>query len=225
MKNLLFTFLCILTATVFLRGQDIGEVNQVMALGNQNAIYVDLPGVSSAFAEKEWRDFINEYGKAKKVKKGDEWIVEGAQIMDIGGVNTINLYARSDETGAGTRHYVWVESAGTFIHSAENADAYRGTKKLLEDFAHKVKVDKIAVELDTQQKAMDSLEKDLQKLKRENDSYHKTIEEAKERIARAESDIAKNVQDQQIRTKEIEAQRGVVEEVQKRLDAARAEKS
>lgn len=225
MKRFMFAIVIGLSGTLTLAAQETGEISQVMALGSQNAIYIDLAGVSSSFAEKEWRDFIDQYGKAKKVKKGSEWLVEGAQIMDIGGVNTLNLYARSDETGTGTRQYLWIESAGTFVNSSENADGYRGAEKLLQDFAHKVKVDMIALELDTQQKAMDNLEKELQKLKRENDNYHKTIEEAKERIAKAEMDIIKNVQDQSLRMQEIDSQRKVVEEVRARLESARNKKS
>jgi outer membrane murein-binding lipoprotein Lpp len=205
--------------------QKCGEVSQVMALGSQNAIYIDLPGVTSSFAEKEWKDFIDQYGKAKKVKKSNELLVEAAQILSIGGVNTVNLYARSDETSNATRHYIWIESGGEFVSSSNNPEAYNGATQLLADFAHKVKVDMIAIDLDTQQKAMDNLEKDLQKLKRENDGYHKTIEDAKQRITKAETDIAKNVQDQQLRMQEIESQRAVVEEVRKRLDNARNEKS
>jgi hypothetical protein len=206
-------------------GQEIGEQNQPMALGSQNAIYIDLKDVSSSFAEKAWRDFISQYGKAKKVKKSNEWLVEGAQIIEIGGVNTVNLYSRTDETAGGSRHYIWVETGGKFVSESDQKDAYNGAEKLLQDFAHKVKVDMIALELDAQQKAMDNLEKELQKLKRENDSYHKTIQDAKERIAKAETDVIKNVQDQQLRMQEIELQRNVLEEVQRRLEKARSEKS
>jgi hypothetical protein len=225
MKRLVFAMVVCLMTSASIISQEVAEVSQVMALGSQNAIFIDLPGVSSSFAEKEWKDFIDQYGKAKKVKKGNEWLVEAAQILDIGGVNTVNLYARSDETSNATRQYLWIESAGAFVSSASNPEAYKGATKLLKDFAHKVKVDMIAIDLDAQQKAMDNLEKDLQKLKRDNDGYHKTIEDAKERITKAETDIAKNVQDQQLRMQEIDAQRAVVDEVRKRLENARNDKS
>lgn len=224
MKKLL-PLLLITSLANFTNAQQIGESNQPMCMGSQDAIYIDLPGVSSSFAEREWRDFVNQYGKAKKVKKGNEWIVEEAQIIEIGGANPLNLYARSDETSNATRHYIWIESAGSYISSSSNPDAYKAAKRMLEDFAHKVKVDMITLELDTQQKAFDNLEKDLQKLKRENENYHKIIEDAKERIAKAEGDIIKNVQDQQLRMQEIDSQRKVLDEVRTRLDSAKAEKS
>src|SRR5690606_10063860 len=120
---------------------------------------------------------------------------------------------RGEETGSGSRLYLWIESGGSFINSNDDPDASRNVEKLLREFAQKVKVDQITIELDNQQKALDNLEKNLNKLKKENDSYHKTIEDAKARIAKAEADIAKNVQDQLIRSQEIESQRKVVEEV------------
>jgi hypothetical protein len=225
MKRTFLSLTFLLLAGTLLLGQEIGEQDQPMALGSHNAIFVDLKDASSSFTEKAWRDFVGQYGKAKKVKKGDEWLVEGAQIIDIGGVNAVNLYSRTDETAGGSRHFIWIESGGSFVSRSDNPDAYSGAKRLLEDFAHKIKVDLIMLDLDSQQKAMDNLEKELSKLKKDNESYHKTIEDAKERIAKAESDIVKNVQDQQLRMQEIELQRKVVEEVREKLEKARNEKS
>jgi len=224
MKKLMFAVTCLLFA-FGLNAQVVEEGSHIMSLGDQNAFYVDIVGASSSFVEKEWRDYIDQYGKAKKVKKSNEWLVEEAQILDIGGVNTLNLYASSEETATGTRQYFWIEAAGEFLSSSGNSDVKQGATRILQDFAHTVKVDMITIELDEQQKAMDNLEKDLQKLKRDNDSYHKTIEDAKERIAKAESDLLKNIEDQQLRMQEIDAQRAVLEDVRKRLDSARAEKS
>lgn len=224
MKNILSLTILIWVA-IGLSAQEISEGMTTMHAGTNNAFYVDLPDASGSFTEKEWKDFISQYGKAKKVRKSDEWLVEGAQILNIGGVNTLNLYTRSEETDNATRHYLWVESGGSYIDSDQNGDAAEYTRDLLKEFAHKVKVDLITLQLDEQQKALDNLEKDLGKLKKDNDNYHKVIEDAKERIAKAESELIKNVQDQEIRSQEIEQQRQVVEEVRMRLEKTRAKGS
>lgn len=225
MKRLISIAVFILTGICTGFTQQVGETSQSMVQGPQNALYLDFTGTSSSFIDKTWRDYISQYGKPKKVKKGNEWLVEGTQVMDIGGVNTVNIYARSDGKGSDVRHYVWVETGGEFVSSSRDANAYNGAVKLLNGFAHKVRVDLIALDLDAQQKALDNLDKDLQKLKRENDAYHKEIEQAKDRIAKAETNIVKNTQDQQLRMQEIEAQKTKVEEVRRRLDTARTEKN
>ena len=54
-------------------------------------------------------------------------------------------------------------------------------------------------------------------MEKDNDRYHKEIENAKARIQRAEENIVKNVQDQEETQKNIEVQEEVVDEVRKRL--------
>ena len=225
MKSMILLLSALFFSITSLPGQRVEEDSHIMSLGSQNAFYVDIMDASSSFVEKEWRDYIGQYGKAKKVKKSNEWLVPEAQVLDIGGVNTVNLYALSEETGTGTRQYLWIESGGVFLSSSSPGNPDVGATRLLEEFANKVKVDKITIELDEQQKALDNLEKDLQKLKRDNDNYHKTIEDAKERIAKAESDLLKNIEDQKLRMQEIETQQAVIEGVRDRLEAARNEKN
>ena len=206
-------------------GQSVGEDTRSMVLGSKNAFFIDFSDVSSSFVEKGWKDFIGTYGKVKKVKKSDEMIVEGAQIVGIGGVNMLNLYTRTESSGTGARHYLWIQSGNDFVSSATDKDAANNAKELLREFAHKIKVDLITIELDEQQKALDDLDKDLQKLRKEKDKLHDVIEDAKQRIAEAEADIVKNIQDQEIRVEEIERQRKVVDEVKTRLESARMRKS
>ena len=172
MKKILIGFTALLVFHLSSTAQNVGETSYPMVAGSQNAFYVDLPDATSSFVEKEWKDYIGQYGKAKKVKKSSEWLVADTQILNIGGTNTINLYSRSEETGTAARQYLWVESGGEYISSANNADAAKAAGDLLRDFAHRVKVDLIAIELDNQQKALDNLEKDLSKLKKDNDGYH-----------------------------------------------------
>jgi hypothetical protein len=224
MKQLLIIALLPLFSTMLL-AQPVGEAPRSMVLGSQNAFYVDFGEASTSFVEKGWKDFISSYGKVKKVKKSDEMIVSDVQIMEIGGAKMLNLYTRTEKTGTGTRQYLWIESGGKFVNSADDADAGKSIETLLKDFAHKIKVDEITIELEEQEKALESLDKDLQRLRKDKDSLHKTIEDAQERIAKAEEDILKNIQDQEIRLKEIEQQREVVDEVKARLENARTRKS
>jgi hypothetical protein len=94
----------------------------------------------------------------------------------------------------------------------------------MQQFGHKVKVDQIALDLDMQQKALTKYENNLESLQRKNDSLHKVIEDAKKRIAEAELDIIKNLQEQEMAQKEIDTQKLAVEAVQKKLDQTKAQK-
>lgn len=223
MKKFLVSTLFMAFAVCLTQAQ-ITEESRVMALGNQNAIFMTLDDASSSFAEKTWKDFIKKYGKVKKVKKSNEWIVADAQVLDIGGTQLIDIYARTEESGNGSQIVMWVDMNGEFVNSDDHGDAFDGAVALLEDYAHRVKVDLIVIELEEQTKALGKLENQMKKLKKDNDGYHKTIEQAKARIAKAEEDIAKNLQDQELTSQEIGAQTEVVGDVRTRLDEARAER-
>ena len=223
MKKIIFTALTCVCALLMLNAQ-ITEESRVMVSGNQNAILVTLPDASSSFAEKTWKDFVKKYGKVKKVKKSNEWIVAGAQVLNIGGTQPVDIYARTEESGSASQLVMWVNLGEEFVNSDTQADAYEGCVELLENFEHRVRVDLIVIELEEQIKALDKLDSKMNKLKKDSDSYHSTIEKAKAQIAKAEDDIAKNLQDQELTSQELSAQTEIVEQVRKHLNETRAER-
>ncbi len=76
----------------------------------------------------------------------------------------------------------------------------------------------------SQQKLLAKAESNLTKLQKENDGLHKTITDSKAKIKQAEADIVTNLDNQKSTEKEIEDQKVVIDLVQKKLDAAKAEK-
>ena len=68
-----------------------------------------------------------------------------------------------------------------------------------------------------EEKNLKQEENTLNKLKRQNDSYHKDIEEAKRKIATAEQNIIENEAAQETAVMKIDGQRTIVEAVRQRL--------
>jgi hypothetical protein len=220
MKTLISVFALFISFGTFLSAQ-ISEEDRVMVKGRQNAIIIDLPNTTSRFVQTEWKDFIKKYGKVKRVKKSKEDVVSGAQLLGIGGVNPVDLYSRTEEAGSASRMMIWVDLGGSLVSSDNNPNAFKGCKDLLEDFAHKVEIDLVQIELDDQLKALNKLENKMQKLRKDNDGYHKDIETAREKIMKAEANIEKNIQDQELAQQEIIAQQGIVESVRDSLNTVR----
>ena len=223
MKNI-FYFLVFVLFTSFSAVAQVAEETRVMSAGSQPALVITLPGADMKFAETEWKEYMKTYGKMTRVKQSKESLVEGAQILDIGGVNRLNVYSISEAAGEGARMVVWIDMGGGFVNSTTFPNEYAESVKFLQSFAHKVKVDQIAIDLDAQQKALTKCQSNLTKLQRENDSLHKIIEDSQKRIAEAELDIVKNLQEQDLAQKEIDAQKTTVETVQKKLDQVKAQK-
>lgn len=222
MKNLFYLLVFILFSSS-LHAQ-VAEETRVMSAGSQPALVIILPGADMKFAEAEWKEYMKSYGKMTRVKQSKESLVEGAQILDIGGVNRLNVYSLSEASAEGAKMIVWIDMGGGFVNATTFPNEYAESVKFLQNFAHKVKVDQIAIDLDAQQKALSKYQNNLSKLQRENDNLHKIIEDSQKRIAQAELDIVKNLQDQEVAQKEIDSQKSNVDTVQKKLEEVKAQK-
>ena len=201
----------------FLQAQVLEETRS-MSTGSNPALTVVLPDADSKFVEAAWKEFMKSYGKVTKVKSSKEFVSSDVQILDIGGVNRLNVYSLAEETGDGSKMVVWFDMGSGFISSEAYPKEYVAAVKFLKDFSAKVKLDMVTQELEEQQKLLTKAENNLTKLQRENESYHRIIEDAKKRIAQAEQDIEKNLKDQELAHKEIEAQKEVVGGVQQKLE-------
>lgn len=197
------------------------EETRVMSTGSQPALTIVLQGADGKFVDAAWKEYMKPYGKISRVKSSKENVASDIQILDIGGVNRLKVYSLSEEVGDGTKMIVWFDLGPGFISSEAYPKEYVAGVKFLKDFADKVKLDMITEELEAQQKVLSKAESNLTKLQRDNDNYHKIIEDSKKRIAQAEADIEKNLTDQQLAQKEIELQKDAVKEVEKRLNECR----
>lgn len=213
--------LILLTLTIFgsqFLFSQVMEERRVMALGEQNAFVIDIRNADERFVEKEWKDFIANYGRVKSVRRADESIVEAAQIIGIGGVEPVDLYSRVDKGVDGSTFLLWIDLGGRFLNSIDHGEGYVETVKLLQDFSHQVKVHLVEIELEEQEKQLSKLESEMSKLQRDNEGYHKDIEKAHDEIRKAEENIEKNIVEQETTNKEIVAQQSLVEAVRQKLD-------
>ncbi|MEL6864969.1 MAG: hypothetical protein AAFP19_11140 [Bacteroidota bacterium] len=196
----------------------ITEDDKSMSQGIKNAMILELPDMEEKFVEKLWKKYIKPYGgKTRRNKKADEWFTDDADIVDIGGSNTVDLYARAAELGDDVELILWVDMGGAFLSSAEHPDRYTEGEKLLMRFALFVAKEQTKMELEAEEKKLKKLKSSLKKLERDNDRYHRDIENAKERIRKAEENIVVNEQEQDGARKQIELQQETIEDVRQRL--------
>lgn len=195
----------------------ITEEPRGMNAGMQNALVLELPDSEERLVKKWWQTYMKDHGaRPKKVKGSDELLSEGAGVSGLGG--SVNVYNRLNQVGQTTYNVVWFDQgADGYLNSADNPAAYTEAEKFLMRFALFVTEEKIKLELAAEEKEMKMLLNDLSKLERENASYHREIEQAKERIARAEANIITNLENQKKAKADIENQQEVVEDVKRRL--------
>ncbi len=220
MKRMLLTLILALLANVAIINAQITEESKSMNKGVQNALVLELPDTKEKFVSKLWKKHVKKFkSKAKKVKKEDELLADDCQIPAIGGAKKVDVYTRFANNGDNVFMTMWVDLGDdSYLSSAEHPDRYTEAEKLLMRFALEVTKEKIKIEIDNEEDNLKDFEKDMKKLVRANENYHRDIEQAKERIRKAEANIEKNEADQEATRKKIEAQKNVVVKVKKRLE-------
>jgi len=204
---------------VTITNAQISEESKSMNLGVKNALVLELPGTKEKFVEKLWKKYIKDYkSKAKKVKKADELLADDCEIPSIGGANTVDVYTRASANGDNVYLTMWVDLGGAFLSSAEHPDRYTEAEKFLMRFALEVTKEKIKIEIEDEEDKLKDFEKNMKKLVRANDGYHRDIEQAKEKIKKATANIEQNEIDQEKSQKQIDSQKEAVKKVKKRLE-------
>lgn len=215
MKNVPILLFFTLMFSSFAKAQVL-EDSVIMSLGIRPALTFVHKGVNAKFVDTEWSAFVKPYGKVTKVKSARETVVADIHLLDIGGAKELDIYNLNEETSDGVRTTIWINLDSGFVNSQAYPNEYVASVKFLKDFGHKVKIDQLNNELATEQKNLEKFESTLTKLVKTNESLHKTIEDSKEKIAGAEKDIEINQKNQELAQKDIDNQKVIVGEVQKR---------
>lgn len=187
---------------------------------NSDGIYdsysVELMHADKKTVEKAWKELMKSYkGKTKFNKKEDELGTLNARVNELGS-STYNVKAIIEQRGDNVVVHSWFEGEDGYINntmSSENS----GVNELLQNFAVTVRQDMVKIELNSEEKILKKNEALLNKLRRQNEGYHRDIEVAKRKIAEAEQKIIENEAEQESTVIKIDGQRGIVEAVRQRL--------
>lgn len=196
---------------------DAVEKSMSMSEGEQNGYAIEMRGTDKKKAENIWKDFGKQFGKVDRDRKQDEYLLYQVNISDLGS-GKVNVYTRFEKNGLNTTVRFWFKKDGEFINSVDHGKAVRGVKTFLVNYGNEVKKEIIREEIKAEEKSLNELEKDLNKLVKKNEGYHKNIEKAKETIANAERAIEENLIDQETKKKEIEAQKVTLQKVNEKLN-------
>ena len=214
------TALVILMAFLILPlfSQDIREVEKTISMGAQPAFVINHPNATAKMAEAAWEEHMKKNGKAKKNRKSKEFETVDATINMISST-PLNVYFIAEDGADMASSYIFFDNGSNFITSASDKSAASGIYEFLTPYVYGVEKLVIQEELETEEKGLKSLNKDLEKLGKTNEDLHEDIEKWKEKIRQAEMDIEKNLQDQDAKNGEIKTQETLIEEVKKKLNA------
>ena len=182
----------------------VREENLNMILGVNNALIIPIPDAEKSYVEKEWKEFMKKYGKVDKVKKTSQWLIQSANLVNYEDIGRVSIYAEALDKAIPTELAAWIQVDAEFINSTDNPKAYEAGVNLLEDFALKVKIDLINIELEQHQKVLAKYQSNLERLEKGHAKYENTIDQGHKDIASAEDNVVKNQSDQASTTADIE---------------------
>lgn len=217
--SILFSISLVLI-TYRLPAQITEEVRE-MSMGQQPAMVITLPGTSEEVVENVWKSYVKSFGaKSKYERKEKEYWASDVDILLSGDGQSapVALCAVTESVPEGAvRFILWLDRGqGSFISSIDKG-AWQEAQKFLFGFALEVARTEVALDLERQEAELRRLESTLKKLRSDRDHYDREIENARQRIARAEENIRENQKEQLSVRQLIDGKISTIEQVKARL--------
>ena len=195
----------------------VNETNESIGNGSHNALTVRIYEASTKDVEKAWAKLVKSY-KAK-VSSKNEIFADNAAVKTIS-ENTVDIYAVvKDKKEVYVEMVVAFDLGGAFLSSSNHPNKFKEAKKIVYDFAVETSKEAIRGQLKAAGKVLKKVEKEHADLIKYNENLHKDIEDYKEKIKEAEKNIEENIKNQETKTKEVEAQRLINEQISEREKA------
>jgi hypothetical protein len=212
-----FSFVAIIIGFA-VNAQNVTESKISMSLGAQTGYYVDIAGADKKMVTRAFEDMAKSAGKIKENKKAKEFFITQTRLGAINGSSPVDIYIKFDEGKGQSTTTMFVDIGGAFVNSNDNPTQSSAVKQFMNEYYIEVRRRVITEELKVEEKKQADLEKDLRKLKDKKEDYHSDIDKYKLKIIEAEKNIEKNIADQGLKEKEIEAQKGTVIKVTEKLN-------
>ena len=196
---------------------DITEAEKSMSQGFNNSFSVQLVGATSKMAEDVWKSYIKNYGgKTKRDRKLGEYFTDDAKVRDLSD-NTIDVYASFSNADTFTVANIWFDLGGAYLSTKAHSEQSPAAEAFIKAYTFEVGREVAKENLKVQEKYMKSLQKEFRDLEKDNETYHRKIEEAKKLIAEMEKNIEVNLQNQETKKEEINIQGEVVKKAEAQL--------
>jgi hypothetical protein len=208
----------ILSQVLFAQKIKVTDGKEKIGGGSNSSLSVMIYEATDSQVEKAWKSLMKDYNA--KVSTKDGVFADNAVIKDMS-ANTIDVYAVVEKKDNGIKLIVAFDLGGAFVSSSTHSSQYKVAEKMVYEFAKKVSLEAIAETLKEAEKEQSKRTKKLEDLKDDKLDLEKDIEKYNKQIAQAKADIEKNIKDQDLATKDLDAQKKVVLDItekQKKVD-------
>lgn len=199
------------------------EIFEFMSQGQRPGIRVSVPGADANDVAKSWKKYLKDFG-AKPKMYGSEFLSKEAYIDGLS-EGTVDIYSTIQPYPSGTLLKVFFdlgEEAG-YLSGANDAQKYNVGLAMVQDFAITESYKAVSEELESEEKTLYQMDKARQKLQAEYEQLLKDIENYKQAIIKAETDIEQNSLIQEDKNKLTKEQIQKVEQLKYNLHSIRSQ--
>lgn len=195
----------------------IQEGMRPMSQGMKNSLSILIENADTKFTDKIWKEYLREFNaKPKKVKGFNDALIDDMDIPGVGLGNTVDLYYEMEKREAHTLLITWFDLGGAYLSSNEHMERFDDAQRFLTDFYMAVQRALVQIELEEEEKRLQSLQNELARLQKDKNRLEQVIADAEKAIQEAQAGVKKNEADQESRKKDIEAQQNTVEKVRQK---------
>ncbi len=197
----------------------ISECTGVMSKGSHPCFSFTMDNMDERTAFQTFRSHVrSEYRtRVRRDRREDEFTASEVNIMSIHPTNELNIYAKFNEAGGSVEVRVWFEMGDDFISTEKYPQTEEGIIAFMENFKRALVREQTKEILSNQENELQSLERQLRRLKRDKDGYEGDIRDAEEAIKEARKNIEKNLQNQAEAEVSIQNQRNKIEQTKQKL--------
>lgn len=199
------------------------EIFEFMSQGQRPGIRISIPKADANDVTKSWKKYLKNFG-AKPKMYGSEFLSKEAYIDGLS-ENTLDIFSTIQPYPEGTLLKVFInmgEETG-YLSSPSNPVQYDKALALLKDFAITESFKAIDEELEQEEKQLYQMDRERQKLQAQYEQLIKDIENYKQAIQKAETDIEQNSLIQEDRNKITHKQIQKVEQLKYDLHSIRSQ--
>jgi hypothetical protein len=215
MKKLIaILMLCFISYEAFPQVIEVIEVKEKIKGQVQPCLSFTSTEGSKDLFDKEWKKLMKQYkGKAGK---GDEIVYINPNILGLNN-DTLVVYAIIRTTNTGIEFTAAFETRTGFVSKSTHPSQYEVARSFLYNFALESAKLAIRETLATQQKELAKQERDLENMKSTKAKLEGDILKYEKLIEQARADIDKNLKDQEVKTVDIQKQKDLIMNTEKRL--------
>lgn len=210
------TILCFLTLNLFGQKEiEISNDSVTMSKGDQPAYFVEIPEANYENSLKNWRKLIRQNTKNKIEDKEHEMLIEGTQIDELYH-NPINLYSAIIKGDSSLKLIAVFEIDSVFFDfdkvekSVKNEKINSQILHFLRNFGTEQYMYAVEDEFSDEESKLKSLNTELEKMGKENESLLKDISENEQNIKNSEDALSNYELDNERKVNEINAKKEAI---------------